>query len=199
MKKTFPKSYKMALLDLTRSAQKNDPETETCDADAQTAEETEEVEAPETEEGYVQTEEPTSPEVTFRSAPTPETSDEGLAKLRDIVFGDRFHSFQYEVSRVEKRLTDEVTALRDEIRGFGRRLEEKITELDARTTKGDGELRDQMLSQSNVLADAIQERTQHAIKLAEDGLAELRETKLERTVLSSFLVDLASELNQDKA
>ncbi len=125
--------------------------------------------------------------------------DESLLQLRQIIFGNRMSEFEEEVVRLENRIASESALVRQEVEELGRRLEKRITEIDTRATKGHSDLREQLLSQSNLLTDAIQERAEQAMNALNQGLQEVRESKLDNKTLANLLVNLATEITTEPA
>jgi len=120
-----------------------------------------------------------------------------IGALRDILFGTLLKENEEEMARVETRVAMEASKIRSEFGEFGRRLEDRIAEIDARTSKGLNELREQILSQSNLLNDAIQERNEQVALHVNKGMQDLRASKIDRATFSSLLFKLATHLNQE--
>ena len=74
------------------------------------------------------------------------------------------------------------------------RLDDRVGELDTRTTKSEEGLKEDLQARSDVLATAIQESHQQAVEILNQGLQELRDNKIDSKALSGFLVDLAGQL-----
>ena len=81
------------------------------------------------------------------------------------------------------------------LRELGLSLESRIADLGQKTEQGQGALRDQLLSQSNLLSDAIQQRYEESQALVTEGLRDLRDAKADRQTLSSLLMDVAQRLS----
>jgi hypothetical protein len=122
-----------------------------------------------------------------------------IKALREIIFGKLFEEYEQLMTRLEERLAGEASHLRSELAELDRTLAGRMEQIEARNVKAHSDLREQLLSQSNLLNDAIQERGEHVSKRLEDGLAELRETKIDRTTFSSFLGSLASHIGELRA
>jgi len=135
------------------------------------------------------------------SAAAGATSDPAsdIKALREIIFGKLFEECEQLMTRLEDRLAGEASRLRSELGELDRKLADRMEQIEARNVKAHSDLREQLLSQSNLLNDAIQERGEHVSKKLEDGLAELRESKIDRTTFSSFLGGLASHIGALRA
>jgi hypothetical protein len=120
-----------------------------------------------------------------------------LGQLREILFGAALKESEQEVARVETRVAMESARVRSEFGDFGRRLEERITEIDARSSKSLSDLREQLLAQSNLLSDAIQERNEQVILHVNKGLQELKQSKIDRTAFSNLLFTLGATLAKE--
>jgi len=119
-----------------------------------------------------------------------------LGKLREIVFGDLLGHYGQELARLENKIAAEATQIREELGQLGRRIEDRVTEIDTRAIKEQTTLREQILSQSNKLKDSIREHGEQATKLVDEGLTELRASKIDQGTFSSFLRDLAAHVDE---
>lgn len=139
--------------------------------------------------------------VTSVALPAAGSSDEQneLGRLRGILFGSLQTDHEQALARLENRIAGQAAQLRGELEDLVRRLENRISELDARSTRDQGDLRDQMHSQRNLLNDAIEERAAQVTKLVTEGVTELRDTKIDRHRFSQFLTDLSKHLEQQSA
>lgn len=122
-----------------------------------------------------------------------------IKALREIIFGKLFEEYDQLMQRLEEKLTGEASRLRNELVDLDRKLADRLEQIEVRNVKAHSDLREQLLSQSNLLNDAIQERGEHVNKRLEDGLAELRESKIDRSTFSSFLGGLASHIGELRA
>lgn len=120
-----------------------------------------------------------------------------IGALRDILFGTMLERHDQEMERVETRVAMEASKIRSEFGEFARRFEDRIAEIDARTSKGLNDLREQILSQSNLLNDAIRERNEQVVRHVTKGLEDLRAEKIDRATFSSLLSELATQLESD--
>jgi hypothetical protein len=119
-----------------------------------------------------------------------------LGKLREIVFGDLLTRYGQELARLENRIAADAAKVREELGQLGRRIEDRITEIDTRAVKEQDALRDQILSQSNTLKESIREQGEQATKSVDAGLKELRASKIDHGTFSSFLRDLAEHVDK---
>lgn len=128
------------------------------------------------------------------AAEVPAADGDELSALRAIVVGPQLTEFREDIARIENRTNLEIAKMREEIHALGRRLDDRITELDARTTKNLAETAEQMQSRSDSLAAEVQESSQKALETVNAGMSRLDDSKIDRAQLASFLVDLAGQL-----
>jgi hypothetical protein len=81
-----------------------------------------------------------------------EDDKQEIGALRDILFGTMLEENERELARVETRIATDASKIRSEFGEFGRRLEDRIAEVDARTSKGLNDLREQIISQTKLRA-----------------------------------------------
>ena len=74
------------------------------------------------------------------------------------------------------------------------RLENRLEELDSRSTRDQADLRVQMRSHRDLLSEAIEERGAQVSQLVNKDLLELRQSKVDREHFSTFLSGLAAHL-----
>jgi hypothetical protein len=118
-----------------------------------------------------------------------------LGKLREIVFGDLLGRYGQELARLENRIAAEATQIREELGQLGRRIEDRVAEIDTRAVKEQTALREQILAQSNKLKESIREHGEKASKLVDEGLTELRASKIDQGTFAGFLRDLAAHVD----
>jgi len=147
-----------------------------------------------------------SPATTEALAPSPPVADpqtsaraDELDRLRGIVLGSAASDFDRAVRRVEERIVAEGETLRAQIAKFEQRIDERVEEVDSRSTEAQAELREQILSHSNQLGDRIKERSAESVRLLNEGLDELRKTKMDDTEFSKFVRALAGHLGDKKS
>jgi len=140
------------------------------------------------------------PEVSAASgaAATPGAED-GLERLREILFGSLLEKYAQQAARIETRVAMEASKIRTEVGELTRRFESRITQIDKRSLQTQGDLREQILTQSNLLNDTIKERSEKTLQMIDKGLQELRDTKIERSQFSNFLASLTSHLDHEGA
>ncbi|MEM7410051.1 MAG: hypothetical protein AAF430_07455 [Myxococcota bacterium] len=117
-----------------------------------------------------------------------------LSRLRGILFGSAINEQEQALARIENRMAAHAAEVRGEIDALGRRLENRISELGARANQDQNSVREQLLGQSELLKNSVQERSDQTLLLVNRGIEELREHKIDRTKLSEFLLDLGSRL-----
>jgi hypothetical protein len=117
-----------------------------------------------------------------------------LVRLRGIIFGTLEHDQQELLARLENRITAQAAQTRVELDALVGRLENRIAELDARSTRDQADLRVQMQSQRDLLTGAIEERGEQVTELVNKDLSELRQSKVDRERFSAFLTGLSTHL-----
>lgn len=135
-----------------------------------------------------------------KSAPAaeakPAATGSDLTRLREIVLGPWSSQFETAVDRLEARIATAVERTRSELSELERRLEARAVQLEGASRESQHQLGDQLQSQSKLLQDSIRERADQLRELAERGLYELRETKLDRDALSGFLGGMSEQLRR---
>ena len=117
-----------------------------------------------------------------------------LERLRNIVLGGVVSEFTQAVEQFEQRIDAEGASLRAELEKFEQRVEDRLAEVDSRSCQGQTELREQLSLQSNKLGDMIKERSAEAVRLANEGMQELRQSKLDGTDFAAFVKALSAHL-----
>ena len=133
------------------------------------------------------------------AAEAPAADHDELSALRAIVVGPQLTEFREDIARIENRTNLEIAKMREEIQALGRRLDDRITELDARTTKNLADTQDQLQTRTDSLSAEIQESSQKALETVNQGMSRLEDSKIDRVQLASFLVDLAGQLEGSNA
>ena len=72
--------------------------------------------------------------------------DNELGRLRGIIFGSLEHDQHELLTRLENRITAQAEKTREELDALVCRLEDRIAELDARSTRKQADLRGQVVS-----------------------------------------------------
>ncbi len=121
---------------------------------------------------------------------------------------------QRQVGLLERQLQNEANVLTEQLRSERQQreaggeealgklsqlrseLEERMRRADAQGEQAHRDLRDQILSQTNLLAAALEKRHQEATRMISEGLLELRSSKTDGATLSSLLTELANRLQE---
>jgi hypothetical protein len=114
-----------------------------------------------------------------------------LEQLRAILIGNLPQLLEEAIGRLSAKIGEQSASLRTEFEELEQKLGRRITEIEARSNQGHSDLREQILSQSKLLTDSIQERGEHAIQVSVQGVKELREGKLDRGDFAEFLRNMA--------
>src|SRR2546426_2185777 len=114
-----------------------------------------------------------------------------LERIRAILIGNLPEILTQAVDRLTATITEQSASFRGDLDGLEQKLNRRIAELEARSNHGHNELRDQILSQSKLLTDSIQERSEHAVLVSMRSVKELREAKLDRIDFTEFLRHMA--------
>ena len=92
---------------------------------------------------------------------------------------------------------DAVKEISRDLRETAKNLEKKLGQLDEQATKGQRELRQQILDQSKSLTDEIRNRVKESAALLTRELKELRSDKTDRSALAGLFTDAAMRLSGD--
>jgi hypothetical protein len=92
---------------------------------------------------------------------------------------------------------DAVKEISRDLRETAKNLEKKLAQLDEQATKGQRELRQQILDQSKSLTDEIRTRVKESAALLTRELKELRSDKTDRSALAGLFTDAAMRLSGD--
>jgi len=149
-----------------------------------------------------------------------------LDKVRDILFGNQMREVERRFARLEERLLKETQDLKDDVkrrlealeafartesesladqlRGerserleSARTLERRDTTLDEQLTKGNRELRQQILEQHQRLSDDIRQKVDEVLASLARETGELRADKADRSAIASLLTEMAMRLNNE--
>ena len=93
--------------------------------------------------------------------------------------------------------SDSVKEVSRDLRETAKNLEKKLAQLDEQTTKGQRELRQQILDQSKSLTDEIRNRVKESAAVLTRELRELRSEKTDRAALAGLFTDAAMRLSGD--
>lgn len=131
------------------------------------------------------------------TAGVPAATGDELSSLRNILLGGVVSEFEQALARMEQQMAQEEASLRAELSKFEQRIEDRLVEVDSRSCHSQAELREHVLAQSNKLGDLIKERSAEAIRIANDGLQGLRQSKLNDAEFATFVRGLASHLGDE--
>ena len=93
--------------------------------------------------------------------------------------------------------SDAVKEISRDLRETAKSLEKKLAQLDEQATKGQRELRQQILDQSKSLTDEIRNRVKESAAVLTRELQELRSEKTDRAALAGLFTDAAMRLSGD--
>jgi archaellum component FlaC len=93
--------------------------------------------------------------------------------------------------------SDAVKEISRDLRETAKTLEKKLAQLDEQATKGQRELRQQILDQSKSLTDEIRNRVKESAALLTRELKELRSDKTDRSALAGLFTEAAMRLSGD--
>ena len=93
--------------------------------------------------------------------------------------------------------SDAVKEISRDLRETAKNLEKKLAQLDEQATKGQRELRQQILDQSKSLTDEIRTRVKESAALLTRELKELRSDKTDRSALAGLFTEAAMRLSGD--
>ena len=93
--------------------------------------------------------------------------------------------------------SDAVKEISRDLRETAKNLEKKLAQLDEQATKGQRELRQQILDQSKSLTDEIRNRVKESAALLTRELKELRSDKTDRSALAGLFTEAAMRLSGD--
>jgi DNA anti-recombination protein RmuC len=101
------------------------------------------------------------------------------------------------ISSEQQERTDSTKDLSREVREMSKAFEKKAGQLEDHTGKVQRELRQQLLEQQSSLREEIQKRVDEIlVRLSRDS-AEIRSDKLDRTMLSTMLTEMAMRLTNE--
>jgi hypothetical protein len=149
-----------------------------------------------------------------------------LDKVRDILFGGQMREVERRFARLEERLIKETQDLKEEVKRrlealetFARKeseslaeqlrgerserlestrtLERRDTTLDEQLSKGQRELRQQILEQHQRLSDDIRQKVDEVLASLARETGELRADKADRATIATLLTEMAMRLNNE--
>jgi hypothetical protein len=149
-----------------------------------------------------------------------------LDKVRDILFGGQMREVDRRFARLEERLLKETQDLKDEVRRrlealesyarqetesladqfrnerterleSNRTLERRDAALDEQLTKGQRELRQQLLEQHQRLTDDLRQKVDEVLASLARETGELRADKADRATIATLLTEMAMRLTNE--
>ena len=149
-----------------------------------------------------------------------------LDKVREILFGGQMRDVERRFARLEERLLKETQDLKEDVRrrldaleAFARKesesladqlrgerserlettktLERRDTTLDEQLSKGQRELRQQILEQHQRLSDDIRQKVDEVLASLARETGELRADKADRSAIAALLTEMAMRLNNE--
>jgi DNA anti-recombination protein RmuC len=100
--------------------------------------------------------------------------------------------------QAEQRTRDEsVQHLSRDLQETGKALEKKLAQFDEQTTRGQRDLRQQILDQSKNLSDEIRQKSNELVARLEREVAELGHSKTDRASLAALFTEVALRLNNE--
>jgi hypothetical protein len=158
----------------------------------------------------------------------PETAEDNIETLRDILTGDQNRDFNQRFAQLEERLTREVRAVRDELRatfepfkqyvrselaslganlsgqdgrieGQGHSFDSKLLTVEERAAQRLRSLEEGMLDRARQLAEEIRKRNETVMAAVQRAIHELDSRKPDRTALAALLAEVAAHLSGESA
>ena len=100
--------------------------------------------------------------------------------------------------QTEQRARDEsVQSLSREMQGADQALERKLAQFDEQTTRGQRDLRQQILDQSKSMSEEIRQKYAELVALVERETTELDHAKTDRASLAALFTEVGLRLNDD--
>jgi gamma-glutamylcysteine synthetase len=93
--------------------------------------------------------------------------------------------------------SDAIKEISRDLRETAKNLDKKLVQLDEQATKGQRELRQQILDQSKSLSDEIRNRVKESAAVLTRELRELRTEKTDRAALAGLFTEAAMRLSGD--
>ena len=136
-------------------------------------------------------------ELVRRELRTMETNTtQRLDSLEDFFKGE-IESLAKQLKTENKERANSVEELKVKLKDVNQLLEKKTTALDQQMTKGQGDIRQQLLERSKKLNDDIQKKYKEIMKLLETSVQELRTDKTDRLTLADLLIGVALQLKEE--
>lgn len=119
-----------------------------------------------------------------------------LDSLEDYFKGE-IESLVKQLKTENKERTTSDDDLKGKLKDTQQLLEKKTIALDQQMTKGQGDLRQQLLERSKKLNDDMQKKYKEIMKLLETSVQELRTEKTDRLALADLLMGVALQLKKE--
>ena len=119
-----------------------------------------------------------------------------LDSLEDYFKGE-IESLVKQLKTENKERATSVDDLKGKLKDTQQLLEKKTVALDQQMTKGQGDLRQQLLERSKKLNDDMQKKYKEITKLLETSIQELRTDKTDRLALADLLMGMALQLKEE--
>ncbi len=119
-----------------------------------------------------------------------------LSMLEQFV-KQELESLAERISSEQQERTDSTKDLSRELREMGKAFEKKAGQLEDHTGKVQRELRQQLLEQQHGLREEIQKRVDEILARLTREATEIRSDKLDRTMLSALLTEVAMRLTNE--
>lgn len=126
-------------------------------------------------------------------------------EMRDRLSGlerylkDELSGMQERLKAEERRRGSEDDSIIKELQTLARTFDRRAEDLDERMTRGERDLRDQLLQTSKRFGDDLQSRIQEILQMVEREARELRSDKTDRRALASLLNEVAMRLSEESA
>jgi hypothetical protein len=108
---------------------------------------------------------------------------------------------KHEINALSERLglesrdrTSDGEKLTAKLHGVRDNLEARLSTIDSKAVQGQGDLREQLVAQSKLLTDMIQQRHDESLLRQKEGFAALEAAKTDRSTLARLLWQIAGEL-----
>jgi len=143
------------------------------------------------------------------------TGGANLDKVRDILFGSQLRDIERRLARLDERLIKETNDIKGDVKqrldafdSYMRHETESLagqieTEhhdrqgVDEQLSKGQRELRQQLLEQHQRLSDDIRQKIDEVLAALARETGELRSDKVDRAMLASLLTEMAMRLTNE--
>lgn len=122
----------------------------------------------------------------------------------------RLEALEVQLKQEARQLMDRIKAenaernetikvLSNELKQLTKQLDQKIHQLDDKSTKGQNELRQQLLTQAKSLSEEIKQRSETLTTNLDSGVATLTQEKVSRVDIASIFTEMAKRFAGEKA